>query len=66
MLILRNRAAVDAFARPKVSLGAEMTVTAGPVGAGAMVRAFLFARERERGERERGKEGRLIWWVFFV
>jgi lipid-binding SYLF domain-containing protein len=37
VLILRNRKAVNAFANPKVSIGAELTVAAGPLGAGAMV-----------------------------
>ena len=37
VLILRNRKAVRAFANPKVSLGAELSVAAGPLGGGAMV-----------------------------
>lgn len=37
MLILRNRRAVKAFTNPKVSLGAELSVAAGPLGAGAVV-----------------------------
>jgi len=37
VLILRNRRAVKAFANPKVSLGAELSVAAGPLGAGAIV-----------------------------
>jgi len=39
VLILRNQKAVNVFGNPKVSIGAELTVTAGPVGAGAMVDA---------------------------
>ena len=34
VLVLRNRKAVNAFMNPKLSLGAEITVTAGEVGAG--------------------------------
>lgn len=37
VLILRNRKAVNAFANPKLSLGAEISVTAGDAGAGAML-----------------------------
>lgn len=37
VLILRNAKAVGAFANPKVSLGAELSVVAGPLGAGGMV-----------------------------
>ncbi|KAF8318936.1 uncharacterized protein EI90DRAFT_3020903 [Cantharellus anzutake] len=37
VLILRNSRAVKAFANPKVSVGGELTVTAGPIGAGAVV-----------------------------
>jgi len=35
VLVLRNRKAVDAFTRAKISLGAELAVVAGPVGHGA-------------------------------
>ena len=34
VLVLRNRKAVNAFMNPKISLGAEITVTAGEVGVG--------------------------------
>jgi len=37
VLILRNRKAVLAFSNPKVSIGAELSVAAGPLGAGAML-----------------------------
>jgi len=37
VLILRTQRAVKAFVNPKVSIGGELTVTAGPVGAGAVV-----------------------------
>ncbi|KAF9516276.1 hypothetical protein BS47DRAFT_1390912 [Hydnum rufescens UP504] len=37
VLILRNRKAVMAFSNPKVSIGAELSVAAGPLGAGAML-----------------------------
>lgn len=37
VLILRTRRAVNAFVRPKVSVGGELSVTAGPVGAGAVL-----------------------------
>lgn len=43
VLILRNRKAVNAFANPKVSLGAELSVAAGPLGAGAMLDTGLEA-----------------------
>ena len=34
VLVLRTRRAVEAFTRPKVSLGADVAVVAGPVGNG--------------------------------
>jgi len=34
VLILRTKEAVDAFAHPKVSIGAEISVAAGPLGSG--------------------------------
>ncbi|KAN0066306.1 hypothetical protein ACQY0O_000400 [Thecaphora frezii] len=37
VLVLRNQKAVDAFTRPKISLGGELSVAAGPVGNGAML-----------------------------
>ncbi|KAF7976509.1 hypothetical protein HWV62_6317 [Athelia sp. TMB] len=37
VLVLRTPAAVNAFAHPKVSLGAELAVTAGPVGQGGAI-----------------------------
>ncbi|SPO34746.1 related to YSC84 - protein involved in the organization of the actin cytoskeleton [Pseudozyma flocculosa] len=37
VIVLRSQKAVDAFKNPKISLGAELTVAAGPVGDGAMV-----------------------------
>ncbi|KAF8315721.1 hypothetical protein DL93DRAFT_2166678 [Clavulina sp. PMI_390] len=37
VLVLRNRRAVNAFTRPKISLGGELGVTAGKTGAGAAV-----------------------------
>lgn len=43
VLVLRNQKAVDAFKRPKVSLGGELTVAFGPVGNGAMVESGLEA-----------------------
>ena len=39
VLVLRNQKAVDAFKRPKISLGGELSVAAGPVGNGAMLDA---------------------------
>ncbi|KAK4050506.1 hypothetical protein OIO90_005089 [Microbotryomycetes sp. JL221] len=41
VLILRTRAAVQAFSHPRVSLGAELGVTAGPMGAGHMVETSI-------------------------
>ena len=48
VLVLRTRKAVEAFTRPKVSLGADLAVVAGPVGNGAnldvgMERAPVYA-----------------------
>ncbi|KAK2027960.1 hypothetical protein LX32DRAFT_729038 [Colletotrichum zoysiae] len=43
VLVLNTAAQVAAFARPRVSLGAETSVAVGPVGAGAAVEADLFA-----------------------
>lgn len=37
VLILRNDRAVDAFKYPKISIGGELSVAAGPVGNGAML-----------------------------
>ncbi|PWN52107.1 DUF500-domain-containing protein [Violaceomyces palustris] len=37
VLVLRTQKAVDAFKHPKFSLGGELSVTAGPVGNGAMI-----------------------------
>jgi len=37
VLVLRNQRAVDAFKYPKISVGGELTVSAGPVGNGAMI-----------------------------
>ena len=37
VLILRSKRAVEAFYKPKVSLGAELSVSAGPVGNGAIL-----------------------------
>ncbi len=42
VLILRTQRAVKAFVNPKVSIGGELTVTAGPVGAGAVVSKTVF------------------------
>ncbi|KAI5865218.1 hypothetical protein GGS23DRAFT_594763 [Durotheca rogersii] len=39
--VLNTEAAVDAFARPRVSLGGEIAVAAGPVGAGTGLEASL-------------------------
>ncbi|XXG99577.1 ligase of succinyl-coa [Hypoxylon texense] len=39
--VLNTAAAVEAFTRPRLSLGGEMTVAAGPVGAGTVVEAAL-------------------------
>ncbi|KAI1774452.1 hypothetical protein F4818DRAFT_82970 [Hypoxylon cercidicola] len=39
--VLNTPAAVEAFTKPRLSLGGEMTVVAGPVGAGAVVDAAL-------------------------
>ncbi|KAI0470781.1 hypothetical protein GGR56DRAFT_114026 [Xylariaceae sp. FL0804] len=39
--VLNTQAAVDAFVRPRVSLGGEVAVVAGPVGAGGGVDAAL-------------------------
>ncbi|KAK4055328.1 hypothetical protein OIV83_000611 [Microbotryomycetes sp. JL201] len=41
VLILRTRAAVDAFTHPRVSLGAELGVTAGPLGAGHVLETSI-------------------------
>lgn len=43
VLILRTRKAVQAFANPKISLGAELSVSAGPLGTGATVTSGLEA-----------------------
>ncbi|KAK2040942.1 DUF500-domain-containing protein [Colletotrichum somersetense] len=43
VLVLNTAAQVAAFARPRVSLGAETSVAVGPVGTGAAVEADLFA-----------------------
>ena len=37
VLVLRTQEAVDAFKRPKVSVGGELSLAAGPVGNGAIV-----------------------------
>ncbi|BFZ55247.1 hypothetical protein PYCC9005_002287 [Savitreella phatthalungensis] len=37
VLILRTESAVKSFARPKVNLGGELALVAGPMGAGAML-----------------------------
>ncbi|KAI5917184.1 hypothetical protein F4810DRAFT_718152 [Camillea tinctor] len=39
--VLNTQAAVDAFTRPRLSLGGEVSVVAGPVGAGASVETAL-------------------------
>lgn len=39
--VLNTPAAVEAFTRPRLSLGGEMTVVAGPIGAGTVVEAAL-------------------------
>ncbi|KAM0793331.1 hypothetical protein ACM66B_000787 [Microbotryomycetes sp. NB124-2] len=41
VLILRTQAAVDAFTHPRVSLGAELGVTAGPMGAGHVLETSI-------------------------
>ncbi|KAI1390480.1 uncharacterized protein F4822DRAFT_393276 [Hypoxylon trugodes] len=47
--VLNTPAAVDAFARPRLSLGGEVAVAAGPIGAGTGVEAAL------------GKSGKPVW-----
>ncbi|KAI2601862.1 hypothetical protein GGR54DRAFT_578898 [Hypoxylon sp. NC1633] len=47
--VLNTQAAVDAFVRPRLSLGGEIAVVAGPVGAGTAVEAAL------------GKGGKPVW-----
>lgn len=37
VLVLRNEQAVNAFKNPKISLGGELSVAAGPIGTGSMV-----------------------------
>ncbi|KAI1204590.1 DUF500-domain-containing protein [Annulohypoxylon truncatum] len=39
--VLNTEAAVDAFAKPRVSLGGEIAVVAGPIGAGTSVEAAV-------------------------
>lgn len=43
VLVLRDQRAVDAFRNPKVSVGGELSVSAGPVGNGAMIDSGLEA-----------------------
>ncbi len=43
VLVLRSQKAVDAFKRPKVSLGGELSVACGPVGNGAQLDAGVDA-----------------------
>ncbi|KAI0828747.1 hypothetical protein F5Y06DRAFT_221985 [Hypoxylon sp. FL0890] len=47
--VLNTQAAVDAFTKPRLSLGGEIAVVAGPVGAGTSVEAAL------------GKGGKPVW-----
>lgn len=44
VLILRTQAAVQSFTHPRFSLGGEINVTAGPVGAGAMLETSIDAK----------------------
>lgn len=37
VLVLRTQEAVNAFARPKISIGAELSIAAGPIGSGGAV-----------------------------
>lgn len=43
VLILRTQRAVDSFTSPKLSLGAELSIAAGPQGAGAMLETGIEA-----------------------
>ncbi|OTA86137.1 hypothetical protein M434DRAFT_399988 [Hypoxylon sp. CO27-5] len=47
--VLNTQAAVDAFTKPRLSLGGEIAVVAGPIGAGTSVEAAL------------GKGGKPVW-----
>lgn len=42
--VLRTQAAVEAFTKPRVSLGGEIGLVAGPVGAGGSVEAAVLAK----------------------
>ncbi|KAI1499565.1 hypothetical protein F5X99DRAFT_389359 [Biscogniauxia marginata] len=55
--VLNTRSAVDAFTRPRLSLGGEVSVVAGPIGTGASVDAALATRcgGGSKAEREKGK-----------
>ncbi|KAI1110600.1 DUF500-domain-containing protein [Nemania sp. NC0429] len=56
--VLRTRKAVDAFARrARVSLGGEIGVTAGPVGAGGAVEGVFDGRKRDKSPRPAGENG---------
>lgn len=41
VLILRTKAALDAFLKPRVSIGGEVSVAVGPYGSGAMLEAGI-------------------------
>ncbi|WFD24044.1 hypothetical protein MEQU1_002741 [Malassezia equina] len=43
VLVLRNQRAVDAFKYPKISVGGELSLSAGPVGNGAIIDSGLEA-----------------------
>ncbi|KAH9884287.1 hypothetical protein F4778DRAFT_774743 [Xylariomycetidae sp. FL2044] len=44
--VLNTREAVDSFTRPRVSLGGEMAVVAGPVGVGGVVEVWSYMKSR--------------------
>lgn len=67
VLVLRNRKAVEAFARPKISLGAEVAIAAGPVGNGFVLDAgvelapvLVYTKVRLAAEAARGRSTQLI------
>lgn len=43
VLILRTQAAVQSFTHPRLSLGGELTVAAGPIGAGHLLETSIDA-----------------------
>lgn len=69
VLVLRTQKAVDAFCNPKVSLGADIAVVAGPVGSGVCVMSSFGSPDHQRprsGSSEpcvqlRQEQGHLRW-----